>query len=164
MAAGFSPITPPLCPAPPAPTQPNASTPPASSPDGNGTPHAGGPGPIHRSREAEASQLQGLFILQTVRPLHRHLSLTSHPTKRVSSPVHAAALGSAISSCVPSPSHLVLSGTLLWAHETLSLSFLVDSGANESFMDESLAKQARIPIEAKQAKSPSRKFPNLGLS
>lgn len=27
-------------------------------------------------------------------------------------------------------------------------------------MDESLAKQARIPIEAKQAKSPSRKFPN----
>lgn len=55
---------------------------------------------------------------------------------------------SAISSCSSSSSHLVLSGTLLSSHESLLLSLLVDSGADKSFLDENLVKQAQIPTEA----------------
>lgn len=62
-------------------------------------------------------------------------------------PVHTGVLVNTISSCPPPSSCLVLPGTLLWSHNSLSLPLLVDSGADDSFIDENLAKQARIPIE-----------------
>lgn len=45
----------------------------------------------------------------------------------------------------PPPTQVVLRGTLLWARESLPLSFLVDLGADDSFMNQSLARQAGLP-------------------
>lgn len=46
-----------------------------------------------------------------------------------------------------SPVCLMLPGTLLWSHDSISLSFLVDSGADNSLIDQKLVKQASIPTE-----------------
>lgn len=51
------------------------------------------------------------------------------------------------SSCSPPP-RVVLRGKLLWARESLPLPLLVDSGADDSFIDESLAMQAGLPTVA----------------
>lgn len=37
---------------------------------------------------------------------------------------------------------------LLWAQKKLPLSLLVDSGADDSFIDKSLARQVGLPLEA----------------
>lgn len=50
----------------------------------------------------------------------------------------------ALLSC-PSPSRVVLHRTLLWAHEKLPLSFLINSGANDSFIDLKSGK-AGLPV------------------
>lgn len=42
----------------------------------------------------------------------------------------------------------MLPGTPLWTHNSLPLYLLVDSGADDKFIDESLAKQALIPFKA----------------
>lgn len=51
----------------------------------------------------------------------------------------------ALLSC-PSPSRVVLHRTLLWAHEKLPLSLLINSGADDSFIDGNLARQAGLPV------------------
>lgn len=43
-----------------------------------------------------------------------------------------------------SPVHLMLPGMLLWPNHTISLSFLVDSIADDSFIDQDLVMQASI--------------------
>lgn len=70
-------------------------------------------------------------------PFRRHLSLAA---KRLSSPAHAGMLASAVSAC-PSSFRLVLPGTLLWASGSLPVSCLVNSGADDCFLDEALASQ-----------------------
>lgn len=52
-------------------------------------------------------------------------------------------LVSAISSC-PSPSQVILKGTLFWAPGTLLLTLLVHSSVDNSFIDEKLARQAGL--------------------
>lgn len=42
---------------------------------------------------------------------------------------------------------MILPGTLLWVQEELSVSFLIESGANDFFLDERLARQAGLPLE-----------------
>lgn len=42
---------------------------------------------------------------------------------------------------------MVLPSTLLWDHDSLPLSLLVDSGADDCFIDETLAKHAYILVE-----------------
>lgn len=54
---------------------------------------------------------------------------------------------STASSYTAPPSCLTLPGTLLWSHGSLPLSLLINSGADDNFLDEGLARQARIPIE-----------------
>lgn len=56
-------------------------------------------------------------------------------------------LASVVSSC-QSSSRVQLPGTLLWGNERLSLTFLIDSGADDSFIDERLARSAGLPLEA----------------
>lgn len=46
----------------------------------------------------------------------------------------------------PSSSRVILQGTLLWVHETLLLTLLVESGANNSLIKENLARQAGLPL------------------
>lgn len=41
----------------------------------------------------------------------------------------------------------MLTGTLLWSHNSLSTSFPVDSGADDNFLDKDLALQSWMPIE-----------------
>lgn len=41
----------------------------------------------------------------------------------------------------------MLPGRLLCSHDTISFSFLVDSGADDSFFDQVLVTQASIPAE-----------------
>lgn len=41
----------------------------------------------------------------------------------------------------------MLPGPLFWSHDTISLSFLIDSGVDASFIDQDLVKQASIPTE-----------------
>lgn len=54
---------------------------------------------------------------------------------------------SAAASC-PSPhSCLTFPGTLLWGPNSLPISLLVDSGVDDNFVDERLARRARIPAE-----------------
>lgn len=43
---------------------------------------------------------------------------------------------------------LVLQGVLMWGSSSLPVPFLVDSGADDSFIDEQLAKQAGLPLVA----------------
>lgn len=87
-----------------------------------------------------------LFIVITNQkgPLHRWVP---HMAKRLNSSAHAGVLASAGSSC-PSPMRVVLSGTLLWGQKELPFSFLIDSGADYSFLDEGLARQAGLPLKA----------------
>lgn len=54
-------------------------------------------------------------------------------------------LASVTTACAPT-SRLVLEGTLLWGKDSLRVPFMVDSGADNSFIDATLAKQARIPL------------------
>lgn len=54
-------------------------------------------------------------------------------------------LAGALSSCA-SPLRVLFEGTLLWAYEKLPLKLLVDSGADDSFIDENLARQAGLPL------------------
>lgn len=54
------------------------------------------------------------------------------------------------SSC--SPPQVVLWGMLLWARESLPLPLLVDSSANDSFIDKSLARQAGLTVELPELK------------
>lgn len=104
---------------------------------------AAGPSQTHSFGEAKAFRFQGLSVLGPVGPLHR---LLPHSAKRLSSPVHAGVLTSGISTC-PTSSCLTILGTLLWANDSLPVFFLVDSGVDDSFINESLAKQASIPTE-----------------
>lgn len=53
-----------------------------------------------------------------------------------------------VTSSCPPPMQLVLRGTLLWAQESLPLSLLVDSGADDSFIDELLARHVGLPTIA----------------
>lgn len=66
---------------------------------------------------------------------HCQMSLVA---QRLSSSAHAGVLASTISSC-PSSSWVILPGTLLWAHGSLPLTLLVDSGADDSFFNENVA-------------------------
>lgn len=45
------------------------------------------------------------------------------------------------------PARLMLPRTLLWSHDTISFSFLVDSGADDSFNVQDLVTQASLPTE-----------------
>lgn len=54
-------------------------------------------------------------------------------------------LAGALSSCA-SPLRVLFEGTVLWAYEKLPLKLLVDSGADDSFVDENLARQAGLPL------------------
>lgn len=62
--------------------------------------------------------------------------------------IQARLLASTVSSCPSSSSRLILPRTLLWAHNCLPLSFLVDCGADDSFINESLAREFRLPVQA----------------
>ena len=66
--------------------------------------------------------------------------------KRSSSPVGSMLVSSAT---VPQPKvspNRLFPATLVWGKETLSVSALIDSGADENLMDVSLARQAGIPL------------------
>lgn len=65
--------------------------------------------------------------------------------KRLSPSARIGVLAGTLLSCA-SPSQVVLQGTYLWAYEKLPLTLLVDSGADDSFNDENLAKQAGLPL------------------
>lgn len=54
-------------------------------------------------------------------------------------------LASFVSACVPS-SRLILRGTLLWGNSSLPVPFMVDSGADDSFIDENVARHAGLPL------------------
>lgn len=54
-------------------------------------------------------------------------------------------LASVTSACAPSP-RLVLEGTLMWGNDSVSVPFMIDSGADDSFIDSELATRARIPL------------------
>lgn len=43
--------------------------------------------------------------------------------------------------------HLTLTGTFIWGRESVFVPFLVYSGADDSFISQDLAVQARIPVE-----------------
>lgn len=91
---------------------------------------------------------EGMPGLWADRPPHLLLSHLPVAAKRVSLPVPAGVLASVVSPCPSPSSRLMVPGTLLWAHNSLPLSLLVDSGADDNFTDECLARQAHIPIES----------------
>lgn len=68
--------------------------------------------------------------------------------KREGSPVNQGVLVSQTSSKDPSPALRVqLPASLLWSQQTLPLPTLVDSGADDNFIDSDLVLQANIPAE-----------------
>lgn len=85
----------------------------------------------------------GVSVLLSTRPFH---SCVSGLAKRLSSSANAGVLASGASSCF-SPARLTLPGTLLWGHDSFSLSFLIDSGADDTFNDQALVTQVNIPTE-----------------
>lgn len=52
-----------------------------------------------------------------------------------------------VSHSLPAAPCMILPGTLLWDHHSLPLPLLVDSGANDCFLDETLARRSHIPVE-----------------
>lgn len=72
-------------------------------------------------------------------------TITSPPVLSVSSFAHTRVPASVLSPCHSSPFHLLLPGTLLWAHSCLPLSLLVDSGAN--LIDKHVALEHNILLE-----------------
>lgn len=52
-----------------------------------------------------------------------------------------------LSSFCSSPSRLTIKGTVSWDQSSRSLSILVDSGADDNFIDSSFASQAGIPCQ-----------------
>lgn len=85
---------------------------------------------------------RGVFVLWPGGTLHLGLLAAA---KRAGSSVHAGVLARTIYSS-PSLSRVTLTGTLLCTQEMLPLSLLADSG--DLFIDESLARQAGLPLEA----------------
>lgn len=71
--------------------------------------------------------------------------LVARLVQKTELPKQAGVLTSAASSCPPS-SRLVLQGKLIWGRESLPLSLLIDSGTEDSFLDETVARQAGVPL------------------
>uniref|UniRef100_A0A674M8X6 ribonuclease H n=1 Tax=Takifugu rubripes TaxID=31033 RepID=A0A674M8X6_TAKRU len=82
-------------------------------------------------------------VLRKQRPLHPSLP---RPTKRACSPVGGVLVSRAV---IPQPTeqhNRLFPATLSWDKESIPVSVLIDSGADESLMDFSLARQAGIPL------------------
>lgn len=54
-------------------------------------------------------------------------------------------LASVVSACPSSP-RLILQGRLLWGDSSLPVPLIVDSGANDCFIDKTLAREAGLPL------------------
>ncbi|KAL7378084.1 hypothetical protein ABVT39_008267 [Epinephelus coioides] len=67
--------------------------------------------------------------------------------KRVDSPVKESALVSQTSPTPSSPARITVPSCLLWGRESLPLKVLIDSGADESFIQDELATQLNLPLE-----------------
>ena len=65
--------------------------------------------------------------------------------RRPSSSAGVGVLVSLASTC-PKSSRLILQGVFLWGDSSLPVPLMVDSGADDSFIDEALAKQAGLPV------------------
>lgn len=72
--------------------------------------------------------------------------LADCPVRPRLSSTRAGVLASGSSSC-SSPARLTLSGMLFWGQESVSVSLLVDSGADDNFISLDLARQAHLPVE-----------------
>lgn len=89
--------------------------------------------------------LLGHGCLPVLRSSGAPFCLVSAAAKRLGSSVHAGILTSTASSRSPS-SRLVLPWKLLWEEGSIPVSLLFVSGADDSFIDETLAKQAGLPL------------------
>ncbi len=86
------------------------------------------------------------WLVLLLRPGRTSPGQVSGSAKRAGSSANKGALVSRTSLTPTHSKHIQVQGMLRWSHDTLPIQVLVDSGADESFIDYELVGQANIPV------------------
>lgn len=102
-------------------------------------------GCFHLKPEERQCRIRDHCCLYCGKPGHFFASCTKHPSKLASSPVEGRIQSSQVSSQLAPRPRTQVYVSLFWKRQSIQLSALIDSGADESFIDAALASQLDLP-------------------